>query len=119
VPALAALPLWGFLYLGIFGERGAEVHAVSGSQVYASNCASCHGATGGGGVGPALADGASVQTFPDEAAHIDWVKTGSQPVAGKPYGATGKIATGGMPGFEGSLSEEEIQAVVQYERDEL
>jgi len=60
-----------------------------------------------------------VETFPDEAAHIDWVKTGSQPFAGKPYGATGKIATGGMPGFEGSLSEEEIQAVVAYERDEL
>ena len=119
VPALAALPLWGFLYLGIFGERGEEVHTVSGAQVYSSNCASCHGATGGGGVGPALADGASVQTFPDEAAHIDWVKVGSQPVAGQPYGATGKIATGGMPGFEGVLSEEEIQAVVTYERESL
>ena len=119
VPALAALPLWGFLYLGIFGERGAEAHTVSGAQVYSSNCASCHGAGGEGGVGPALEDGASVQTFPDEAAHLDWVKTGSQPFAGEPYGATGKIATGGMPGFEGSLSEEEIQAVVTYEREGL
>ena len=119
VPALAALPLWGFLYLGIFGERGEEVHTVSGAQVYSANCASCHGATGGGGVGPALSDGASVETFPDEAAHIDWVKVGSQPVAGQPYGATGKIATGGMPGFEGVLSEEEIQAVVTYEREGL
>ena len=119
VPALAALPLWGFLYLGIFGERGAEARTVSGAQVYSSNCASCHGASGEGGVGPALEDGAAVQTFPDEAAHIDWVKTGSQPVAGEPYGATGKIATGGMPGFEGSLSEEEIQAVVTYEREGL
>ena len=119
IPALVALPLWGFLYLGIFGERGAEAHAVSGAQVYASNCASCHGATGGGGVGPALSDGASVQTFPDEAAHIEWVTNGSQSVAGKPYGATGKIATGGMPGFGGSLSEEEIHAVVTYEREGL
>lgn len=120
VPALAALPLWGFLYLGIFGERGVEGEAaVSGAQVYSSNCASCHGASGQGGVGPPLADGASVQTFPDEAAQIDWVKTGSQPFAGEPYGATGKIATGGMPGFEGSLSEEEIQAVVTYEREGL
>lgn len=119
MPALAALPLWGFLYLGIFGERGAEVHAVSGSQVYASNCASCHGASGGGGVGPALADGATVETFPDEAAHIEWVTNGSQSFAGKPYGATGKIATGGMPGFGGSLSAEEIEAVVTYEREGL
>ena len=119
VPALAALPLWGFLYLGIFGERGVEAHAVSGAQVYATNCASCHGATGGGGVGPPLADGAAVQTFPDEAAHLEWVKVGSQPVAGQPYGATGKIATGGMPGFGEALSEEEIQAVVTYERESL
>ena len=119
VPALAALPLWGFLYLGIFGERGEEVAAVSGAQVFSSNCASCHGASGGGGSGPPLADGATVETFPDPAAHIDWVKTGSQPLAGQPYGATGKIATGGMPGFEGVLSEEEIEAVVTYEREEL
>ena len=118
VPALAALPLWGFLYLGIFGERGAEGEAtVSGAQVYSSNCAVCHGAGGeGSGSFPALVDGAAVQTFPDEADHIDWVKTGSQPFAGRPYGATGKEATGAMPGFEGSLSEEEIQAVVTYER---
>ena len=120
VPALAFLPLWGFLYLGIFGDRGAEGEAaVSGAQVYSSSCASCHGATGGGNAGPPLADGAAVETFPDEADHIDWVKTGSQPVAGQPYGATGKIASGGMPGFEGKLSEEEIAAVVAYEREGL
>jgi len=120
IPALAALPLWGFLYLGIFGERGAEGEpVVSGAQVYSQNCASCHGANGQGGVGPPLEGGGSVETFPDEAAHIEWVKKGSQPVAGQPYGATGKIATGGMPGFEGSLSEEEIQAVVTYEREQL
>jgi mono/diheme cytochrome c family protein len=120
IPALAALPLWGFLYLGIFGERGAEGEpVVSGSAVYSQNCASCHGAGGEGGVGPPLEGGLSNETFPDREAHVQWVKQGSQPVAGQPYGATGKIATGGMPGFEGSLSEEEIQAVVDYERDEL
>lgn len=121
VPALAALPLWGFLYLGIFGERAADGEiAVSGAQVYASNCASCHGATGeGGGAFPALANGASVDVFPDEADHIEWVKTGSQPFRGQPYGAEGTIATGNMPGFEATLSEEEIQAVVTYERDSL
>lgn len=120
IPALAALPLWGFLYLGIFGERGAEGEpVVSGAQVYSQNCASCHGANGEGGVGPPMDGGSSVETFPDEAAHIEWVKKGSQPVAGQPYGAQGKIATGGMPGFEGSLSEEEIQAVVTYEREQL
>lgn len=120
VPALAFLPLWGFLYLGIFGERGAEGEAtVSGAQVYSSNCASCHGATGAGGSGPPLEDGAAVQTFPDEAAHLEWVTNGSQSFAGEPYGATGKIATGGMPGFGETLTEEEIQAVVTYEREEL
>lgn len=120
VPALAALPLWGFLYLGIFGERPVEGEvAVSGAEVYSRNCASCHGATGGGGVGPPLADGASVDVFPNEADHIEWVKTGSQPFRGQPYGAEGTIATGNMPGFEATLSEEEIQAVVAYERESL
>ncbi len=55
IPALAALPLWGFLYLGIFGERGAEGEpVVSGAQVYSQNCASCHGASGEGGVGSSV-----------------------------------------------------------------
>ena len=54
-------------------------------------------------------------TFPDFADHVSWVRTGSAPFRGQPYGATGKIATGGMPGNE-SLTDEQVIAVVCHER---
>lgn len=115
---LAALPLWAVLYGGAFGERssGEAAGAVEqGALVYrASGCSTCHGANGGGGVGPAM-DGV-LEQFPAFADQVEWVKKGSAPVKGQPYGAKGSIATGGMPGFETSLSEEEIVAVVCHER---
>ena len=118
MPVLAILPLWAILYGGAFGERPSEEAAgpiAAGAGVYRSaGCSGCHGPTGGGGVGPAMADVATV--FPDFADHVAWIETGSQPVKGQPYGATGKIATGGMPGFGDSLSEEDIIAVVCHER---
>ena len=123
---LVALPFWGILYFGAFGERGAhEEVAVDGEAIYGSNCASCHGAAGEGGVGPALAEGESVLTFPEPEAHIAWVEQGSTSVKGQPYGDPNReggqriAASGGMPPFQGTLSAEEIEAVVAYERDEL
>ena len=127
IPVLAVLPFWGMLYLGAFGERSKEealTGAALGAQVYrAQGCSSCHGGGGEGGVGPALAGGESVLTFPEEADHVSWIKTGSAPFRGQPYGAEDRpggqrTATGGMPGFPG-LSDEEIEAVVLYEREEL
>lgn len=115
---LAALPLWAILYGGAFGERssGEAAGAVEqGALVYrAGGCSTCHGASGGGGVGPSM-DGV-VEQFPEFADQVEWVKKGSASVKGQPYGAKGTIATGGMPGFETSLSEEEIIAVVCHER---
>ena len=53
---------------------------VVGAQVYRqAGCSGCHGANGEGGVGPALQNGDAKLTFPNEADHIDWVKTGSAP----------------------------------------
>jgi mono/diheme cytochrome c family protein len=122
---LAIVPLWGFLYVGAFGTRAAEIEAVDGATIYGNNCASCHGATGGGGVGPKLAGGEAVLTFPNEQDHTDWVNNGSAPVKGKPYGDPNRpggqhiAASGGMPPFAGKLSPEEIAAVVTYEREGL
>lgn len=99
--------------------------AVSGKAVYAANCASCHGARGEGGVGPKLAGGEAKLTFPNEADHVNWVKTGSVAMKGKRYGDPNRPggqrgpATGAMPGFGAQLSDEEIAAVVAYERDGL
>lgn len=125
MPVLVALPFWGLLYFGAFGERGTEAEAApDGRTIYTANCASCHGAQGEGGVGPALAGGEAALTFPDEADHANWVRTGSNPFAGQPYGNPDReggqrVARGGMPAFAGVLSEAEIQAVVAYEREEL
>ena len=127
VPALAILPFWGVLYVGAFGDRSHEealTGAALGAEVYrAQGCSSCHGGGGEGGVGPALAGGEAALTFPEEADHVSWIKTGSAPFRGQPYGAEDRpggqrIAGGGMPAF-GNLSDEEIQAVVLYEREEL
>lgn len=122
---LAVMPLWGLLYVGAFGARSTEAAAADGSIIYGNNCASCHGATGGGGVGPKLAGGEAVLTFPTEQDHIDWVNNGSAPVQGKGYGDPNRVGgqhiavSGGMPAFGGKLSPEEIAAVVTYEREGL
>jgi mono/diheme cytochrome c family protein len=122
---LAALPLWGLLYVGAFGERQTEDVVVDGATIYGNNCAACHGANGQGGVGPKLAGGEVVKTFPVEDDHISWVNTGSAPFKGKGYGDPNReggqhiAASGGMPGFQGKLTDEEIAAVVTYEREGL
>ncbi len=83
------------------------------------------GAPAVGGVGPKLAGGATKLTFPDEQAHVDFVKQGSGPIKGQPYGDAGRpggqrtAASGGMPAFGTQLSDEEVRAVVLYERDGL
>lgn len=128
MPVLVLLPFWGFLYLGAFGERGSEEvldPLVLGAQVYrAQGCSSCHGAAGEGGVGPALAGGEAVLTFPEEADHEAWIKSGSGGVKGQPYGDPDREggqagpAKGIMPGYP-SLSDEEVKAVVAYEREKL
>lgn len=128
MPVLVLLPFWGFLYMGAFGERGTQEvldPLVLGAQVYRSQgCSSCHGASGEGGVGPALAGGEAALTFPDEADHEAWIKSGSGGVKGQPYGDPDRPggqrgpAKGIMPGFPG-LSDEEIKAVVAYEREKL
>ncbi len=116
MPVLVALPLWAVLYGGAFGERPSTVEGPVqvGQTVYrAQGCSGCHGPTGGGGVGPAL--GGVLKTFPDFKDHVAWVRSGSAGVKGQPYGATGKIATGGMPAFP-DLTDAEVIAVVCHER---
>ena len=73
---------------------GEEV--LAGDQIFAANCATCHtlaAARSAGTVGPNLDD---VQPSVDQVVQI--VTNGR----------------GGMPSFEGRLSEEQIQNVAQY-----
>ena len=107
------------------GKGVASTNAVNyvavGQQVYsgAAACAGCHGANGGGGVGPSFIGGALYTTFPTFANHAKWIQLGSagwQAEVGAAYGAEDTISIGGMPGFQGKLTEEELMAVVVFER---
>ncbi len=128
-PVLVALPLWAVLYIGAFGSHKhveAETPEQVGARVYSGSCGTCHGAAGQGGAGPRLAGGEAALTFPDEADHIEWIRTGSQTKPrGTPYGDPARaggqraVTSGGMPSFAGTLTAEEIAAVVQYERENL
>ena len=126
MPVLLILPFWAMVYMGAFAEPEAAGGPRTGAQVYASaGCGSCHGPTGGGGVGPKLAGGEAKVTFPNEADQIAWVESGSAPSRGKPYGDPDRAggqrppASGGMPAFKGQLTPEEIATVVQYTREQL
>jgi hypothetical protein len=97
------------------GAAGAGQFIALGSELYAT-CAGCHGATGGGGTGPAL--GGVLTTFSSCTDHIEWVRLGSagfQAAGLTTYGDLAKPIAGGMPGFP-SLTDEEIASVVSFER---
>ena len=126
LPVILVLPFWAIIYMGAFAAPKASGGPRTGAQIFASaGCGGCHGATGGGGVGPKLSGGEAKLTFPNEEDHIAWVTNGSAPSKGKSYGDPNRPggprppASGGMPAFGGQLSPDEIKAVVEYERDQL
>ncbi len=83
------------------GAGGGGSGGGPGAEVFSANCARCHGADGGGGIGPRLAGGAVVDAYPDAADEVAVVTDGK---------------SGGMPSFDGRLSEQEIDQVVEYTR---
>jgi len=102
--------LLGVAIAALMGCAVAEVPAAPdddpvlqmGQQVYASACRSCHGGDGGGGSSPALNSGLT-EKYPVKVDQVLVVAEGK----------------GGMPGFAGRLSDEEIDAVVDYTREVL
>ncbi len=90
-----------------------------GQGIFNGQCAACHSTDGSGGVGPALAGGSVLQTFSACSDQIEWVTLGSNNWPNATYGDTNKPVLGrgvAMPGYDGSLSAEEIASVVLYER---
>jgi mono/diheme cytochrome c family protein len=81
------------------GGGGSGGNPSPGAALFATNCARCHGADGGGGLGPQLSDG-KVANDLTEAEEIRVVTNGRS----------------GMPSFGDALSPEEIQQVVAYTR---
>ena len=108
--------------------------ASDGELVFETQCARCHtkgwsyydplnpdaapapGPQGGGAYGPNLTDGSELRQFPGmngPANQYDWVANGKP--ANEAYGVRG-ISSGRMPHYIDTLSKEEIEAVVEYER---
>jgi len=91
---------------------GQSALAVLGEQVYGNKCAACHQLTGQGlpGVFPPL-KGSAVVTAADPTEHIRTVLHGlsGKPIGGTTYGSA-------MPAFADQLNDEEIAAVLSYER---
>ncbi|MGD9998312.1 MAG: c-type cytochrome [Ilumatobacteraceae bacterium] len=132
---LSLLPLWAFMY-----ARGLtpKEHVVAGplgegATIYTSNCSSCHGANGEGGLGYEFAAGEVQKTFPHIEDQLRFVYNGTQryeqagiPIYGNPDREGGPHvahARGIMPqqGLEagGGLTDAQILAVVCHERFDL
>lgn len=103
---------------GSYGEALFNMDLASGGF----SCARCHtpgwswgqpGEAGQGAFGWNLTGGKANSAFPNEDDMIDFIKNGS--VLGAKYGVQGQ-GSGRMPGFGSLLTDEQIQAVVEYVR---
>lgn len=101
-----------------YGEALFNLELASGAY----SCARCHtpgwswgdpGVPGQGGFGWNLTGGKANTVFPNESDMIDFIKNGS--VEGAKYGLQGQ-GSGRMPGFGSMLTDEQIQAIVEYVR---
>ena len=97
-------------------------YGTDGQKIFEGFCARCHtagssygepGPIGGGAFGPSLTDGATTRQFPAIDKQVDWVAKTVE--YGQLYGVRG-VSEGVMPHFENTLTPEQIQAVVDYER---
>jgi mono/diheme cytochrome c family protein len=101
VEVLALIAAAVFVVLLFANEPGGtNAPESSGAALFSENCARCHGADGGGGLGPQLSGGKVVEAFPDVEDQITFVTRGRD----------------GMPGFGDTLSPEQIRQVVEYTR---
>jgi mono/diheme cytochrome c family protein len=105
------------------GEAVFNYGQFSGADSGTYSCARCHTmgwsygdpqlSGGGGTIGFSLVDGVTLRRFPDPEQHAQFITDGSE--FGIGYGVNGQ-GSGRMPGFGLTLTEEQIDAVVEYER---
>jgi mono/diheme cytochrome c family protein len=84
------------------GALAKDSQVLAGRKVFAAYCATCHGISGGGGVGPSFSDGKLLTDFPTAQEQVAFVSAGK----------------GVMPSFS-SLGPRRLEAVVRYEREVL
>jgi mono/diheme cytochrome c family protein len=125
--ALALLPMWGVLYARAVTTQAVEATGplAIGEEIY-GQCASCHGADGGGGVGYAFSGGEVLQTFPHIEDQLRYVYYGTEgynlagiEIYGNPDREGGPHVTGErgpMPAFAGVITDYELVSVVCHER---
>ncbi len=71
----------------------------AGAEVFSSNCAACHGASGEGGIGPAVIGEGTLTRFETADEVLTFVSVGSP---------------GSMPGFETRLTPDDLNDVAQF-----
>lgn len=131
IPVLLTLPVWAAMYVGTLERvpQGLTGLLGEGEELYVeAQCSGCHGAEGGGGIGPAFANGEIHVTFTSIEDHMVWVTKGSNLVgAGNLYTSADsprpRAVANQMPGYGvGSSTEldvEQLLAVVLYERTQF
>ncbi len=131
IPVLLTLPVWAAMYVGTLERvpQGLTGLLGEGEHLYVeAGCSGCHGAEGGGGIGPALADGEVHVTFTSIEDQVVWIAQGSAIVGtGNNYSSADsprpRAVAGQMPGFglgaSNELDMEELLAVTLYERTQL
>lgn len=82
---------------------GTDPLLLRGQSIFTANCSRCHGTNGQGLSGPSLHDDSTITRFPIAEDRVTWVKNGS----------------GAMPGFDDTLSDEEIDTVLTFVVDVL
>ncbi len=130
IPVLLFMPVWGAFYFGTLERvpQGLSGLLGEGEHVYVeSGCSGCHGAEGGGGIGPSLANGEVHLTFTTLEDQVVWIAKGSAIVGtGENYASPDgrrRLVAGQMPGFglgaANELHMEEILAVTLFERTQF
>lgn len=109
---------------GVYGSVGEALFNLElGEGAY--SCARCHtpgwswgepGQTGSGAMGWNLTGGSTTSHFQTEQEMIDFITNGS--VYGAKYGVQGQ-GSGRMPGFGSLLTDDQVQQIVDYVRNEL
>ncbi len=124
LPVIVGLPIWALSFAGTMQQPESDDILLIDAELTYANCASCHGAGGGGGSGYALSDGEVLATFPDVVDQMVHVARGSDAIIGQEYGAerddgtrvAGGRGQGAMPAQINSLSQVELELVIFHER---
>lgn len=128
IPVLLTLPVWAAMYVGTLERvpQGLTGLLGEGEELYVeTGCSGCHGAEGGGGIGPALADGEVHTSFTSIEDQVVWIAQGSAIVGTgnlytSPDSVRPRAVAGQMPGFGAEaaapLDMEQLLAVTLYER---